>query len=166
LIVIGYQGIGKSTLCRKNKGKGYIDLESGLFKNPNNCNHRWSDWADIYCNIAISLSDQGYTVFVSSHKEVQNQLEKTYLWKIEPVMAVYPSLDIRDQWVERLLARWKESGRNKDEIAYLDAKEHYEEEVMRLMRLQVVKCEIYDMDYSLEEIINENDFVFASFHSA
>lgn len=52
-IVVGYQGIGKSTLANSGNGK-YIDLESSNFFVDNN---RASNWATIYANIAESLAN-------------------------------------------------------------------------------------------------------------
>ena len=70
MIISGYQGIGKSTLAGKNN---CIDLESGNFWVGRK---RSDDWYKIYCNIAVHLSRQGYTVFVSSHEVVRKELEK------------------------------------------------------------------------------------------
>ena len=55
-IVIGYQGVGKSTMCRKHND--CIDLESSSFwfKDENNNPKRWNNWAEIYGNIAEHLS--------------------------------------------------------------------------------------------------------------
>ena len=59
MIVIGYQGVGKSTLA----GKDYrfIDLESGCFwvDGPNGERVRADDWYKAYCQVAVDLSDQG-----------------------------------------------------------------------------------------------------------
>ena len=72
MIIIGYQGIGKSTLA-KNSLK-YIDLESGNFWING---ERDEQWYKPYCNIANHLSAQGYTVFTSSHKEVREELKNS-----------------------------------------------------------------------------------------
>lgn len=160
MIVIGYQGIGKTTICRKKqkertlfKPSGYIDLESGLFKNEQG--ERPDNWADIYCRIALSLSEQGYTVFVSSHKAVQDIL-KTECGVT--VIAVYPSLSIKEDWIARLYVRWKESGLNKDKIAYLDAEENYEAETDILRHSGLEAYEIDSMVYSLEDIVSKSHF--------
>ena len=76
MIIIGYQGIGKSTLAGKNK---CIDLESGNFwfydlETYQKVRH--NDWYIPYCNIANHLSEQGYIVFTSSHEVVRNELKK------------------------------------------------------------------------------------------
>ena len=62
MIYVGYQGIGKSSIAGKNK---CIDLESGNFWVDGK---RDENWYIIYCNIAQHLSEQGYNVFLSSHK--------------------------------------------------------------------------------------------------
>ena len=68
LVIIGYQGIGKSSLAGWNK---CIDLESGNFFVGNK---RADDWYIPYCQTALNIANQGYTVFVSSHKEVREFL--------------------------------------------------------------------------------------------
>ena len=66
MIVIGYQGIGKSTLAARNLK--YIDLESSnfWFDDPETKQRvRHSNWYEMYFNVAEDLSRQGYVVFVS-----------------------------------------------------------------------------------------------------
>ena len=69
MIIIGYQGIGKSTLANCNLN--YVDLESSNFYIDGK---RADDWYKPYCKIAEHLSQQGYYVFVSSHKVVRDEL--------------------------------------------------------------------------------------------
>ena len=69
MIIIGYQGIGKSSVSGADSG--CIDLESSNFWNEG---VRADDWYIYYCNIALDLSKQGFTVFTSSHKEVREYL--------------------------------------------------------------------------------------------
>ena len=66
--MIGYQGIGKSSCAGKND---CIDLESGSFWVDGK---RAEEWYIPYCQIAMHLANQGYTVFTSSHKVVRDQL--------------------------------------------------------------------------------------------
>ena len=73
MVIVGYQGIGKSTLAKNRNG--FIDLESSnFFVNG----ERSPDWYIPYCEIALDLSKQGYDVFVSSHKVVRDELKKYY----------------------------------------------------------------------------------------
>lgn len=71
MIITGYQGIGKSTLARKENN--VIDLESASFWNYENGNKtRPDDWYVYYCQVAEHLSKQGYIVFVSCHQQVRD----------------------------------------------------------------------------------------------
>ena len=105
MIIIGYQGIGKSTLAGRNCR--YIDLESSCFwingKRPD-------DWYLYYCSIAEHLSKQGYIVFVSSHEVVRTRLE----WSCEDVVIVYPSIELNDYWISKLEKRYTETKLDKD----------------------------------------------------
>jgi hypothetical protein len=150
MIIIGYQGIGKSTFC-KTYGRflRYLELESGLMKDPMNGNKRWENWAEIYCNIALSLSSQDYMVFISSHKAVQDILA----YSKNEVIAIYPSKAIKDEWIQKLLERYKKTGLKKDEIAWLDAKANYDSEIDILERSPFTKATIYSMDYDLKNVI-------------
>ena len=91
MIIIGYPGIGKSTLAGQNN---YIDLESSNFWNKGK---RPDDWYIYYCNIALDLSRQGYVVFVSSHEAVRNRLK--YAITDERIICIYPSLELKDEWI-------------------------------------------------------------------
>ena len=78
MIIIGYQGIGKSTLAASELK--YIDLESSNFwfyDSETKQKVRHSNWYEMYCNVAENLSRQGYIVFVSSHQPVRERLLKS-----------------------------------------------------------------------------------------
>lgn len=151
MIVIGYQGIGKSTLCRRyGKKKGLIDLESSLLKDPHNGNSRPDNWADIYCRVALSLSEQGYTVFVSSHKAVQDILK----YHLDQTVAIYPDREEKEAWLQKLFSRMVETRLEKDRIAYLDAKEHFDEEIDILEESPFVKAHIPAKNYNLLKTVH------------
>lgn len=145
MIVIGYQGIGKSTLAKK-LGSFIIDLESSWMKVNG---ERMRNWADIYCQIAAGLSQQGFIVMVSSHAIVQSILAHCP----EKVMAIYPSLDIKDEWIERLRVRYEDTGKEKDLLAWRSAEEGYVDQIGVLRLSPFVKREISDMDYDLLSFI-------------
>ena len=117
MIVIGYQGIGKSTLAGRNNR--FIDLESGNFWVDGK---RADDWYKPYCQIAEHLSQQGYIVFTSSHEVVRKQLENSG----ETIVVVYPSIKLKDEWIAKLEKRYEESGLEKDYKALMNAKDRYE----------------------------------------
>ena len=105
MIVIGYQGIGKSTLA--NRKHDYIDLESGSFWHNGK---RINDWYIYYCQIAEHLSRQGNVVFISSHEPVR----KFLLSSNERAICIYPSLLLADEWKQKLYRRYAETDLTKD----------------------------------------------------
>ena len=147
MIIIGYQGIGKSTLA-KDSWK-YIDLESGNFWING---ERDEQWYKPYCNIANHLSAQGYTVFTSSHKEVREELKNSN----EIVKIAFPSLELKTDWLIRLTNRYNESMLEKDYKALINASLHYEDNIKDLMNEPFDKIIINNIDYNLRELIEEN----------
>lgn len=155
MIVIGYQGIGKSTIAgRDNK---FIDLESDNFWVDGK---RADDWYKPYCKIAEHLSQQGYIVFTSSHEVVRKQLEGSS----EEVVIVYPSLDLKDEWIAKLEKRYEESGLEKDYRALMNAKDRFEENIIELSEycrglmhhISLLKMN-YDLEAALINLKNELD---------
>lgn len=155
MIVIGYQGIGKSTLAGRDVC--YIDLESGNFWVDGK---RAEDWYKPYCQIVEHLSQQGYVVFTSSHAVVREQLKNSK----ETVVVVYPSIELKDEWIARLEKRYQESGLEKDYKALMNAKDRYVENIH-----EIENCEIenrivindieYDLDYLLYNFVKIQPYV-------
>lgn len=78
MIIIGYQGIGKSSLVKEDKQ--FIDLESSNFKIGGK---RPDGWEQMYCETALDLSRQGHVVFTASHKCIRDYLKDNHdgcLW--------------------------------------------------------------------------------------
>lgn len=146
MIIIGYQGIGKSSIAKVNPFT-CIDLESSWTKIDG---QRPDEWARIYCQIAEGLSRAGYNVFVSSHKVVQDILANS----AERVIAVFPTLEIKDRWLERLRVRWEVTGEEKNLAAWKGAEAGYDSEISVLMDSPFEKYLITDMNYRLEGIMN------------
>lgn len=145
MIVIGYQGIGKSTLAGRERR--YIDLESGNFWVDGK---RAEDWYKPYCQIAEHLSQQGYTVFVSSHEVVRKQLENSG----ETVVVVYPAIKLRDYWVDKLHRRYMDSGLEKDWKALKNAEERFDENIQELEKsVFAYKLVIENPYYDLEAML-------------
>jgi len=147
MIIVGYQGIGKSTLAKN--GNGFIDLESSnFFVNG----VRQNDWYIPYCNIAMNLSEQGYTVFVSSHECVRNYL--AFHADQARLVIVCPSPRLKDQWIEKLEKRYQDTGLVKDYKAMMNAKDRYEENIKELMNTVGFEIlQIDTMDYKLSDVI-------------
>jgi len=145
MIIIGYQGIGKSTLAGKNN---IIDLESGNFWNNAK---RHNDWYVYYCNIAEHLSRQGYIVFVSSHKVVRDRLRA---YCEEPVYCIHPSPLLGEEWTKKLEDRYYETNLIKDYKAWKNAESLYFMNITELMNCGIPHYQIDSMDYKLKDIVD------------
>ena len=148
MIVIGYQGIGKSTLSKASKN--FIDLESGNFWVDG---VRASDWYKAYCQIAEDLSRQGYIVFTSSHKEVREWFINN---RREKVVTCFPVEELKDEWIKKLSDRYSSSKLEKDYKALMNAKDRYIENITEI-RNDGLKMSgiipITDTKYDLSEMI-------------
>ena len=63
MIICGFPGTGKSMMAKFSR---WVDLESTPFK---------KNWL-LYAEVAKHMSDNGYTVMISTHKEVLDALEQ------------------------------------------------------------------------------------------
>ena len=75
MIICGFPGTGKSMMAKFSQ---WVDLESTPFK---------KNWL-LYAEVAKHMSDNGYTVMVSTHKEMLNaleQIEANYVVVIPPI---------------------------------------------------------------------------------
>lgn len=148
-IVVGYQGIGKSTLAFHNNR--VIDLESSNFfvngVRPN-------DWYVIYCNIARALCRQGYVVCISSHKEVREELAKNPAHR---QVIVYPVHHLKDKWIAKLRYRYEETKSEKDFKALRNAEDCFDENITDLANQEGFdKIGFASMDYELANLLELN----------
>ena len=75
MIICGFPGTGKSTMAKSSR---WVDLESTPFE---------KDW-ERYAKVAKHMSDSGYTVMVSTHRELLamfEQMEVSYMVIIPPI---------------------------------------------------------------------------------
>lgn len=156
MILVGYQGIGKSTLCYHNKD--CLDLESSKFFVRDHLGNRVrpADWYVMYCETAINLSRQGYTVCISSHKEVRQYLIKNY--SNHDLRVCYPCLDLKTEWIKKLTNRYSYDPTEKNLKAYLNAVNMYDESIRDLSKEPVFKhLVIKDMSYDLSQLVEESN---------
>lgn len=154
MIIIGYQGIGKSTICRKDFS--YLDLESSsTWIEEDGVIKRLEKWYKQYATTAVWLNEQGYTVFTSSHKEVVDEIVR--ISNINDMAIVIPSLKIKDKWIEKLRDRYFLTKTDKDEKAYFNALKMYDESIKNMKvfakKNNVALFVIEDMSYDLQEIL-------------
>lgn len=147
MIIIGYPGIGKSSLAQNRLD--IIDLESCWTRIEG---RKGLNWEEIYIQMAEGLSQQGYIVMVSAHYNVQNRLKKSS----ETVVAVFPGEHLVNLWTSRLQKRYHDTGSAKDKRAYLDACLHFEDEISHLREFWGSNVYAIDsMNYDLAEIVEK-----------
>ena len=144
MIVIGYPGVGKSTVSKKNTK--CVDFDSSMFPKEDG-------WEELYVQRAESLSNQGFIVFVSAHKKVQDLL----LESKEEVSVIYPSLRLHDFWIQKLKDRYEEHGSEENKRALYRCVSHYCEDILELEALPFKKTVIDKEDYDLTELFNNNN---------
>lgn len=148
-IIVGYQGVGKSTLAYN--FVNVIDLESSNFFVDGK---RDENWYIVYCNIARNLCRQGYIVCVSSHKVVRDELEKNPAGK---QFIVYPSLTLKNKWINNLKYRYEAVSSDKNYKAWKNAECCYDENIQDLIDQKGFdKIEIEDMSYDLRRMLMES----------
>lgn len=149
LIIIGYQGIGKSSIASQLNGT--VDLESSSFKIDGK---RDDNWFTIYCCIAVSLARQGYTVMISSHECVVNELAKYNTEGKYSVIIICPNYILKGPWIEKLYNRYHDDPSEKNKIAWTNAELHFDSQINNLAtNSSFSHIFIEDMNYDLNAII-------------
>ena len=159
MIITGYQGIGKSTLASKRMD--VIDLESSCFWNKEvTPKSRPNDWYVYYGQVAIDLSKQGYTVFVSCHPQVREWIENNR--GKERFCAIFPSKSIEKEWINKLQNRYDDTKSEKDLAALEHAKKFFKSDIDKLMYECSYGIEMYSdaiildkIDYDLGDIVDK-----------
>ena len=157
MIIFGYPGIGKSTLVKEGFNRpdcrGAIDLESSMFKTDMNPD-RSPDWYQAYGNIAIDLSNQGFLVFCACHPMIRDYIAKKV--PNNNYWIIYPTVDVREEWLNRLRQRYFDTKSIKDLNALEYAETHYTESIRQLnAQRQFNTLTIDNMDYDLRTEIED-----------
>ena len=142
MIVIGYPGVGKSTVSKRNIR--YVDFDSSPFSNK-------EQWESDYVFNAEMLSSHGHVVFVSAHKAVQELLKNSK----EKVVVVYPALRLHDFWIEKLKTRYIKTQNDGDYRALSRCVSHYCEDILELKGLPFPQIKIDEENYDLESMLSE-----------
>lgn len=127
LIIIGYQGIGKTSLTKKMHPL-VIDFESSLFKIDGD---RDDNWYVIYCRQAVAIAKQGFVVLVSSHQCVRDELGK-YDQDGFGIVTIAPAYSLKDQWIDKLRKRYLNDSSEKNLAALKNAEEHYDKNIYQI----------------------------------
>lgn len=134
LIICGYPGVGKSSIAGWNN---CIDLESSWFSLDKDGNRVYPDeeWVLKYCALAINLASQGYTILLSTHQAVINQL-RDWKWFLDrervKVVIFVPRSDMKKAWVERLINRYLESDLDIDLRAFIGGIQYWDSKMLTI----------------------------------
>ncbi len=157
LIVIGYPGIGKSTVVKSSHIK-IIDFESSLFYIND---IRQPDWYKIYAKQATELARQGYMVLVSAHKEVRDELAKYIPNGNFDIVTIAPAYNLEKEWIRKLRDRYEADSTPKNFAAYTNAIEHYRENITDMASdTRFSHIFINSMDYKLGKILSNVGSIF------
>lgn len=150
MIIFGYPGVGKSTLGGTDK---FIDLDSSNF---------WVDgfrnlnWYKEISKIAISISEQGFNVLLPTHQLVRDEV----ISHTKDVLCVFPSMNLKDMWVQKLKDRYEQHKSAKNFKAYEYAESKYIQSVLEMERWcnnnDVPYCRIDEQLYDLTSIISKS----------
>lgn len=152
MIIIGFAGVGKSSVANpahtSKRFTGYIDLESNNFT-------KIDGWENVYCKVALDLSQQGYDVFVSSHKQVRDYL--AMFQDVDDIIEVFPEDYMHDIWIDRLTKRYNSTKEEKHKKALEYMSENYYSAVADMENDDIkrkIKLTAYSNLYDLSEEIN------------
>ena len=154
MIIIGYPGIGKSTVCGRDTG--IIDLESSYFSQFG------ENWERNYVKLALELNRAGFDVCVSSHEKVIDDLILMTM-PDDNVIAIFPDKSLKKLWIKKLDSRWRSSAGeglpryivDKNERALERAEKYFDKDISMLMAIPspFYEYHIMQMDYDLLDII-------------
>lgn len=127
-VVIGFPGVGKTSVIRQYHDSEFIDLEASSFDIEQSDGTKKKDdkWYVPYCKIACNLADQGHTVFVSSHREVQDYLSQIRTQYNCKICVVYPKKELKEMWLNRLMTRYGYTHNEKNERALKFIQDKYD----------------------------------------
>ena len=149
VIVIGYTGIGKTTQAKEDNL--FVDLESSCFKLAGD--DRFDRWYMVYCAQAINIAEQGRIVLVSSHEEVRQYLTNIPMPEGVVVLACYPNMNLKYEWIDRLHDRYKNDSTEKNFRAYANVEDNFDSNIEDMMNCKCPKVVINQMGYSLKKLI-------------
>lgn len=142
MLICGYPGIGKTTVCKQYKN--FIDFESSTFSRTND------SWFVDYCNTAKRLSDDGYIVFISTHKEVRDFLNDNNI----EYNIIYPSIELKDEWIAKLKKRFFNDTSNENYLAIDRVMKYYEDDIQDLIEEDKTLIQLEVIDYDLRTLLN------------
>jgi len=149
MIIVGYYGIGKSSLAGK---ENCIDLDIRPFLDSGD-----SMWYKTYLSVVESLSVQGFVVLLPPNPIVRKHLRSLK----ESIFYVYPSLELKDYWERKMRKDWTIEELNgtlregQKEYEYKLVVKNFEADINEMKSDIFMRWEIMTRNYKLIDIIRE-----------
>lgn len=156
MIIISFTKIGKTTFSKNHRN--YIDLESQI---PDT-NFNVINYPEVYAELALSLSRQGFNVFVPMHPQVLEWIG-THNDTNELVVLCHPSVKLKDEWTDRIFSDFKETVLKKAPVASVvdNVKKMFEPGFNKMIAIAEKhgfrRIEITSMDYDLGKLLSVFD---------
>lgn len=154
LIICGYPGVGKSSVAG---WKNCVDLESSYFSHDDMGYSLDSNaWVPRYCEVAMDLARQGFTVLCSTHTDVINYFENLSLSLPEQVGRIvifYPRLWMKGRWIEKLKKRYQDNPSEKNRRAYEHALRYFDNDLEFLGAASLPCFRPKSMEYDFKKYI-------------
>lgn len=150
MIILGYPGIGKSSIAGFDR---YIDLDASNFRffpeGP-----KISGWEKVYVQFAVDIARQGYTVLIGTHaSSVRHFAMNKESYDDISIGIICPSAALRDAWIDRLRTRMLKTKLPKDQRAYDKACDSFDQDIWKLTHSGLPCVELCSMDCDLREPI-------------
>ena len=150
MIIFGYPGIGKTTICKDHNCM--IDLDSSYFNLTGN--KKIKDWYINYFNLGQMLSNKGNTVFMSCHTDLlMYALNNTTEYRLGLII---PDIKLKDKWIKRLEDRMVDTTDpkefNSQKSALERAESHYYSDITFLNNFNF----IYETDFVVKTLTSNN----------
>ena len=128
MIICGFPGVGKTSVAGF---KTCVDLESSNFSNRNGIPQKTKYWVPQYCNLAIELASEGFTVLTSTHKEVIEYFanDATYPDTVAKPVIFCPKKSMQTEWIKRLTDRYNDDPSEKNKRALKAVMNEWDEKI-------------------------------------
>lgn len=101
-VISGFPGVGKSWLQQNQNGLVVSDSDSSSFSWKNQDEKiRNPEWPNNYIGHIKAMKEATDIIFVSTHKEVRDAMVQACI----PFTLVYPSLEMKEEYIARYVAR-------------------------------------------------------------
>lgn len=149
-IIIFFKGFSTAyPVMDKESNSKIVNFNTSILRHSTNMKTHlveYPTWAKLCANYIISVSKSNNIACLEYNEDMCKSLKDSG----ETVIAVYPSKDIRQQYLDMINNR---DDINDDEYKYLCS--HYYKMIRMMQRYSNIRYQIDSVDYSIEDVIKE-----------